>query len=227
MKNKSFTKVLVIICAIIFLIYSISVMLLVSEKNELFWVSYIFIFLALLISTLSVFISDLKTNLETLPIPVVIFGFGYFVFQLLISTILFNVSIPVKTSVVIHICLFSIYIIVIMLILFSNKKIELFEEEKNRNKGMLKKSVSTLEFLYHDEENEDKKKILKEVYEKFRYSDPISSAEEVMNMDKELNDMINELAGSIKDMPLEVLKNNQSKLISCLNKRNIACRNSK
>lgn len=94
--NKS-TWLYFLIGCIIFILYFITVLILVSTKNEVFWVSYVFSLVTLMVSTGAIALSNSK--IETLFIPIVIISVLYFSAQIIVGIIVFFIRFIIESNI--------------------------------------------------------------------------------------------------------------------------------
>ncbi|MDR3290952.1 MAG: hypothetical protein LBT10_02275, partial [Methanobrevibacter sp.] len=130
------------IACIIFVIYTVSTMVLFQDKNTIFWICYLFSILALMLQILinneiinikETTIKEIKTQdslFNSLPLSIVCSS--YYLIQLLLSILLMSIS-SFELSIISQIILLGMFLIIAILLFKSKDYItanENFDEEK-------------------------------------------------------------------------------------------------
>lgn len=209
-------------------VYNLCVFLLASDYTNVFWVSYIFTTLAFIAQIVVDFIFNKSdTNAKFLSLPLFYVGSIYFVVQLFVGIICMVVPASIKVAIIAQALILGAYITVALSSTIAKSHVEETETYIEKTTEAIRALTSEAEYLYASEENGEKKAELKKLYEAIRYSDPMSSTEEICTLDEKINmafrtvsDMVS--AGTVDDLRREV-----KITLDIIAKRNILCRSSK
>lgn len=103
-----------IVIGIIFVIYTVSLILLINDRNENFWINYMFSIVSLVIQfvLLSKTIKKTKTQDDLfLSLPILIVSATYFFVQLFVSVIFTIINVVNSISIIVQLIILGIFII--------------------------------------------------------------------------------------------------------------------
>ena len=202
---KQYTRITVIYTAV-FAIYNIIVLLLFSEKNHIFWISYGFMcaaFIANVVSMLTAFRRKKPdgTVAEAVfwGIPLFSFSVFYFVGELFMSFVfmLFREHAGTKLCVALQVIFLLVFVIFAMLALISRDVSGEISDNVASNVRAMKLLSADVAALERDCTDPELKKQLHKVEEAIRYSDPMTNST-VSGLDVEISNLVSALENSCR-----------------------------
>lgn len=211
-------------------IYNVCVFMLVNEYTNLFWISYIFTWIAFLSCIVVLFLSG--WNLDTkrdgfLGLPMSICCGSYVLLQLIAGSICMFLEVSFKGAFLIQIILFAFFLLVSFGTAAGQERILETEMSVQENTDFIRNLTMNAENLYYAEMDMGKKNELKKLYEAIRYSDPVSSTSEICLMDEQINEVYCLVHENVEKESTEALQKNVKKILDLLKKRNTLCKLSK
>ena len=188
-----------------------------------FWISYFFytvVLLGLLLSSWMLFKDENKFKLF-LGIPLVSISFGVLFVTTVICVFLFAVpQIPIWIGIIASFAVLCFYAVSILNLVAGTSYIA-DDNNKIKNNTFFIRSLSLdAEHLVKIEKDDEKRKILKMVADKVRYSDPMSSDNiSIQTLEKQIYDCYCKVENST-DKDLQLLKSIAEEMLSLLDKRN-------
>lgn len=199
-EKKQYARIAVIYAAV-FAIYNIIVLLLFSDKNNVFWISYGFMCLGFA----AVIASMIKAFKRTRPdgtyaeaifwgIPLFSFSLFYFFGELFLSFVfmLFRNHASVKLCVALQVIFLLIFVIFAMLALLSRDYSSEVSDTVATNVRAIKTLSVNVAALERACEDAELKKQLHKVEEAIRFSDPMTNSS-VSGMDVNIGNLVGEL----------------------------------
>jgi hypothetical protein len=208
--DKIMTNSLIMI--ILFIVYSLIVLLIFHDKNLVFCSAYIFTVIAFIIGILlnkKLFNEETKSTFNSLPLAM--FSFGYLVLQAVLSFILmlFSSFILLEISITIQVIILAIFLIVAILLFKSRDYIDDLEEKTEAQISFIKNLQKEVDILYTNYNKPEYGDELFELKEKVRYSNPMGN-----NDIKELEE---EILKNINKLKVELTNNNQTQIFDLIN----------
>ena len=217
-----------IFLVVILAVFSVIAFAVPFAKTSVFWIAYIFAVIAILYQIYVYKVSNIdsiEVKSRFYGFPIAKIGFVYLVIQLLISLLEMVTSAFLPTWVALVINVLPIAFAIIGCIAAESIRDEIVEQDvklkKNLNNMRNLQSMSvTLIGLC---ENEDTKRIVQNVADEFKYSDPVSS-EQTQNIENELQSQMNEIQKAIVDEDDEAVKVLCKRILVSLAERNRICK---
>jgi hypothetical protein len=208
--NKLGTNNLIMI--ILFVVYSLLVLLVFPDKNIVFWSAYVFTTIAFIIEILlnkKLFNEKTKSSFNNLPLAMV--SFGYLAIQVILSFILmlFSFLISFELSIIIQILILAIFLIISILLFRSRDYIDDLEEKTELQINFIKNLQKEVEIIYNKYNNETYQTQLFELYETVRYTNPMST--------NDIKNLEDEIAKNLKDLKIELENNNEKEILNLIN----------
>jgi hypothetical protein len=212
--TKNQKRVLVVI-AIVFVAFTVITFTLPFEKNRLFWLSYVFAIISILVQIYVMKVAFARTHStksKFYGFPIAQLGVVYMCIQLVLSIIFMALSTmaPIWLAVVVYILLLALAGIGLI-------STEAVRDEVVRQDMMLETNVScmtTLRSIIYPLadmcSDENAKKSLQNLADEFRYSDPVSS--------ESLKDIESELENQVGELQLSVTEENEKNIIALCKK---------
>jgi len=205
-KNNKFDFVFLIL----FVLYTIIVMLLFTDKGYVFWVSYIFTVIAFIIQYILIYYLIIKNEGSSFNnFPLLIIGNSYLIIQIIVSIILMFDKISLEYAIVIQSIILGIFIIIEILLSQGKGHIESVEEDtKNRTLFLteMKKEVEILSNKVDD----DLKDNFNDLFEVVSFANPMS--------DEKISSIENEIIATLETLKNEVNQNNKENILKLINK---------
>lgn len=221
----------IIVLAVLLIVVNVIFFMLPVEHTVTFWLADVFAIIAVVIQLLVHYIAYSKSETLTSKVfgfPVAQVGYIYLLSQLIISIIAVALSqwIPVWLMVLIGVLLLGTALIGLIAAHNARTVIEDMEENHQGQISLMKSLTANIKILYETTDNVSLKPELQKLYENFRYSDPVSSAE--------LADVENDMQSQLKHLSLNIKENNTDGAIETikilnnkLTERNYLCKMSK
>ncbi len=185
-----------VVYAAVFAIYNIIVLLLFSNKNDIFWISYGFMCAAFVANIVAMYASFKSADAEAIFMGIPLFSFSVFYFfgELFISFVfmLFKGIAPPKLAVAIQVIFLLVFVIFAALALLTRNIVDDINknvESKVRDIKNVSVDVKILEEQCMDKELKNE---LHKVYEAIRYSDPMTT-DAVADLDDIIKGKVKEL----------------------------------
>lgn len=192
MKNNK--NLFYIIIAIAILVISTVAFVIPFNKTIPFLISYIFTIIALgtLTTVFKVTFNNKNAKSKFGSLSVIYICVVYVVCQIVVL-VLFSIipKVPIWTSVIVNILIFSIAVICIVLTNMGLKKAEQSECEIKTRTSFIKELGYEIELLADKEKDSAIKSELNKVVEKIRFSDPVSN-DEIAEIEKQIKKSLNE-----------------------------------
>jgi len=176
-KNKGmfFTAVFIIIA-----VFNVVVFVIPFNKGGGFWTGYGFSMLAMLLTATIAFYAFSKEGLKSkvYGIPLISVVWSYFITQLvigLVEMILELIPIPFQYEIAINTILLGACLLGLITVEAAKEEIERIDEKIKEKVFYIKSLQVDIEGLVRRVSDDSLKKILKELVETIRYSDPMSS----------------------------------------------------
>ena len=228
--NKKMTRIIPVF--VLFLIaYHVVVFAFAFEKNAVFWVSYGFSMIAIL---LQIYIAYLAFNKATTPrskfygFPIIHLGMLYFGIQMIVGLIFMTLS----SNIQLGIALVSQVIIVVIAItgiITSDSIRETIQEQDNQldeETKMMKTLYNEMITLICKAKGKEFEKNMQKIADEIRYSDPISSVSTSL-LEKEMSNLILEIDNAISQKGSDDVKQLLITFLQMLEERNSVCKISK
>lgn len=208
--------------------YNFCVFLLLRNYSVAVWISYGFTMLAFLIQiVLGCIFNLLNKDAKFMSISTLVAGNIYLCVELVFSIIFMNLMIAYKAVLIVQFVFLSLFIVFVLLSEFVKDSVM---ESENKIKCMtdtFTMLVRDAEYLYQVEEDKEKKIELKKLYEGIRYSDPVSSTEEICKMDEQIVSSFGDIYENISLYSIEDLKKKNKLLLDLVKNRNVLCKTTK
>lgn len=228
--SKAKVRVVTVI-AVLLVVFSVIVFALPFEKNSIFWLSYLFGILAIVVQLYILKISfgkekSVKSKFYGFPIAQV--GIVYLAVQIAASILFICLAslVPIQIPVI-------LYVILLAAVVLGFVATDAVRDEIERQDKQLAKNVSCMQELRSKAaslpalcEDVETKKILIELSDKFKYSDPVSSPA-VEEAEKEIAVIMSELQGAVIENDMICIKGLCQKASMSLDERNRICKLSK
>ena len=216
------------VLGIILIVFSAASFLLPFEMHGVFWVAYICGVLSIFVQTFIVKVSfgkekTIKSKFYGLPIAQV--GFCYMVVQIIISIVCMIMAnfLSVKVPILINILVIAIAAIGFIATDAMRDEIERQDTKLLNNVRCMQELRSKTAALPAMCEDEETKKRLQELAERFKYSDPVS-ADELQDIEKDLSIMVDDLQDVIIDGDVSCAVSMCKKIMTSLDERNRLCK---
>ena len=174
-KNKSMSLAAVFI---IIAVYNVVVFVIPFVKGGNFWTGYAFSMLALLLTAAVGFYSFGKEGLKSkfYGLPLTIVAWYYLIIQLIVGLLEMSLPfIPYRYGIAVNVILLGVCLIGLIGVNIAKEEIERIDEKIKEKVFYIKSLQVDVEGLVSKSSDESMKKVLKELAETIRYSDPMSS----------------------------------------------------
>ena len=216
------------ILAIVFVVFTVITMIGPFEKTAVFWVSYLFIVLAIVLQGYAIHIAFAREGTicsKFYGFPVAQVAFVYMVVQILFSILCMFLATIIPAWVVVVIDIIALGAVGIGLI-----TTDAMRDEIERQDVKLKKDVSTMRVIQSQtrmlvgqcEDSEITEKLVK-LAEAVQYSDPVSS-EAIREIEDTLSGCVDELQKAVIDQEYDVANVLCKKTMDILAERNRMCK---
>ena len=226
MTNRKKTILLVIATVILFAVYNLCVFLIPSERTASFWISYVFTAIAFVILfTLPLkLMNDAEVKKDKfLGWPLLTICVRFFILQLVVGLILMYAKPPVFLTVILQAIFLAGFCILAVSAEATKEIVSNVEQKVKDNSQFIRLLAFKAENLYTNEIDPEKKATLKKLYEKAKYSDPMSSTTAIQDYDSRIDLMFSALLSKESTMTEEDLKAETEKLIALIDERNRLC----
>ncbi|MDE5819998.1 MAG: hypothetical protein K2I07_11895 [Lachnospiraceae bacterium] len=216
------------VLAILLVVFSAVAFLLPFGKNAVFWLAYAFGVLAIGLQVIVLRISfekEATVKSKFYGFPIAGIGFVYLIVQVIASVLFFCLSsiTPVRIPVIVFVLIIAIA--AVGLITTDAMRDEIERQDKQLNSDVvcmqeLRSKAASLPELCEDDEL---KKVLLELADKFQYSDPVSS-DVIKDMEDNLTVLVKELQSMIIEGDLLCVEPMCKKITALLDERNRLCK---
>ncbi len=225
--TKNSKRVFVILAAII-IVFSAIAFVLPLPKNNVFWVSYLFGIISIVVQIYvlkTAFSGTISVKSKFYGFPIAKIGIIYMIIQLLFSIIAIVLSqyIPMWVVIIVFVFMFCAALIGFIVTDAARDEIEQQDEKHVTNIKCIQELRSKVHSLILQIENAEAKKILSELSDAFNYSDPVSNSS-LVEIESELKVMVDELQQCVIDSDIENTKRMCKKISITLTERNRLCK---
>lgn len=226
MTKKSMARTLIYLIELV--IFNICAFLLVSKHNDVFWLTYAFTTIAFLSQIVFGILFDKKNlNYKFLSLPIFYINAIYLVVQLIACLICFIIPVSNVFAFIIQILILAINAVVILISIMGKENISNVGNEIEKNTKNIQMLTMESELLFTSQEDINKKRELKKLYEAIRYSDPVSSTESIRLVDEEINNLLQKIKDNVTSMSSGDLAKEIEPILELIAKRNMICKSSK
>lgn len=219
-----------IVVGILFVVFNVISFAVPFVKTAVFWVSYIFGIIAILVQipVMKIAFTDTEdARSKFYGFPIARIGVIYSIIQLILSLIFMGVAVFVPVWIPIILFVIVLGISSIGFIAADATREEIVRQDKVivKDVSFMRNIQSKMNVLVAQCQNEEIKKAVSDLAEEVRYSDPVSS-DAIKDIENELNNSVDELQRAIVDNDenaLEICKRTKDILIE----RNRLCKLSK
>lgn len=219
-----------IVVGILFVVFNVISFAVPFVKTAVFWVSYIFGIIAILVQipVMKIAFSDTEdARSKFYGFPIARIGVIYSIIQLIFSLIFMGVAVfvPVWVPIILFVIVLGISSIGFIAADATRDEIVRQDEVIVKDVSFMRNIQSKMNVLVAQCQNEEIKKAVSDLAEEVRYSDPVSS-DAIKDIENELNNSVEELQRTIVDNDenaLEICKRTKDILIE----RNRLCKLSK
>lgn len=224
-------KSLLILAMIICLgLYSLCVFLISDNHTSAFWVTYCFSVLAIIIGFSVPLLNSKDGDVKKVPflgLSRVAVTILYSIVQLVVGIILMVAGAGTKSVIIICAIILAAYLLVTLMSTMGGSHVADVEAEIEVSTASIRSIVAMAELAYNNAKDDEKKKILKRLYEALRYSDPMSTTAEIQALDASIKTKVIQVRDSVRDCSLDELNRSVEHIIESIQERNILCKSSK
>lgn len=224
-------KISIIIVAVLVVFFSGISFVVPFEMNGNFWISYIFGMIAILSQIYflaSAFSKDEKNVSKIYGFPIARIGFFYLIVQFVVSLVEMKLSIllPIWSVLVINLLLFGFAILGSIATEGVRNEIIKQDVTLEDNTKNIKKLRIISESIVGICSNDELKRILNDISERLRYSDPVSS-EATIEMENSFFSQFDVIKQAVENNDIDKARDMCSTLVSKIEERNRICKLSK
>ncbi len=228
--DKKYIIMIGIVFAAVFAIYNIITLLIFKEKNDVFWLSYVFVCVGFAANILVSYLTFKKSDAEAIfmNIPLMSFSVFYFLAELFASFIfmLFRFVVSPTLAVVVQSIMLLIYIIFAVLALINKGVIDDINRDIQTKVRTIKNLSIQVKLMEDQCLDPELKRELHKVQEGIRFSDPMTT-----DVIEDIDDMIHSKVKELKYLCSNNDKNGAIQvcyqLSSYISERNMLLKNSK
>lgn len=227
MKQKNKSMYFIVIVCVLCALYNLNVFLLRENYTETFWISYGFTMVAFVIQLLLIFLAERSKKQGQnvfYSLPMFIYSTIYLGVQLFVGVLCMLLPFSIKVVLITQMLLFVVFVALIMLVTFGKVSIKEREDSTRVSTEYIRLLTIRMENLYQIERDEARKAELKKVYEAVKYSDPVSSTEDIKEIEIKIDVLYEQIKKDLESTDFEVLKSTCNKMINLLSERNLVCR---
>lgn len=225
------SKQAIAVMGVILVVFSVAVFVIPFRKGGTFWVAYTSELLAIALQ-IPVFklaynnAKDLKSKI--LGFPVFRVGYIYLAVQTIASVILFALGgifeeFPQWISLIICMIILSAAVVCSIAADIAREEVEKIEETQKIDTEFIKLMRVKSQNLANENSNEKTAKLLEDISEKFKYSDPVSSKSTAASETK-IDIMFSELEMAVNANEFDAAEIICGKLITLIDSRNNICK---
>ena len=185
-----------VIYAAIFAIYNIIVMLAFDNKNNIFWISYGFVTVGLIINIAIALITFKTTNVEAafMGIPLMSFSVFYVIAELFAGIVfmLFRSYVSMELTLAVQAILLLLFVIFAVVALLARNAVESITHEIESKVSGIKSLSVDVKVLSEQCMDSELKAELHKIAEAIRYSDPMTN-NAVADLDNMISSKVSEL----------------------------------
>ena len=201
----------------------------VSKYTYTFWFAYGFItasFLLHMFFSLSIKSETKTTNAFNISISVI--SWIELIVMVLAGGIAMTIpAIPYWTGSIVCAIILAFSIISVIVTRIVGEPVAKTNQELNIKVGLMRQMTDEAELIMKKASNNEEFEIMKAVYERFRYSDPISNCE-LQQDEKFINNKLREFEACVREKQnTSEIKKTADELIELIEKRNAKCKNLK
>lgn len=223
--KKSF-KTYLLVWLIFFIIFNVCAFLIPSYNNEPkfdtnFFIAYGFIVIAFIIELICGYILFSKKSLDKKFLNFSIINIGYIGLVIVLIVGILSMVIPnypVWLSIVLGVVVIGFTIASILTTDVGISYVENVEAKIKNKIDLFKKAEKEVRYLYENETDESKKELFKQLYEKIKYSNSVTT-EETNDIDNKIVAIIQEISNSLINVDNNTLKERLDNLNCLINKR--------
>lgn len=228
MKDKKIGILGVLISLVGLGIFNLCVFLLVSDYTKVFWSAYIFTTIAFVAQGVVDFLfGKSNANANFLSLPLFYTGSIYFAAQLIIGIICMVAPVSITFAILVQALILAAYITVTLTSTIAKEQIIKTDDNIKKATNYICTLTIEAEQFYLSQEDASKRLELKKLYEAIRYSDPMSSTEEICIIDEQINIAFRLLSEKVTSVTADELKREIKPILDLVIKRNLVCRASK
>lgn len=190
-----------VIYAIIFAVFNLLVFVIVNKKNEVFWMSYVFMCIAFVVQIVSMLLAlrSLETETVFMGIPLASLSLYYFFAAIFAGAVfMFFQNAPFKLALVLQVLILAIYVVIAIMALMSRNVVQDVNDNLKENVEAIKTLAVDVDVFIPQVNDPALKKSLKKVSETIKYSDPMSNAA-VADIEEQIMQTVNELRINIEN----------------------------
>lgn len=216
------------ILGIIFIAFTLISFIVPFEKNGIFWMAYVLGVFSIIFQIpvlKNAFSGDKELKSKIYGFPIAKIGVLYLILQMVISIIEMTISTEKLIWIYIVINIIIMVLTIIGCIFTDIMRDEIVKQETNDkiNTQNMKEMQMLSQTLADKCKDIETKKILNEVIDKLRYSDPIT-CEKSIKIETEIIQNMNEIRKEIDAENFETAKTICNELVESLNERNNICK---
>lgn len=224
-------KRIIFVAAIILVVFSVIAFVAPFTKTAVFWISYIFGVIAILLQLLAVRVAFKKgssVKSKFYGFPIIRISLAYMVVQVLLSIVFMIIATiaPTWVPVIAYVLILASGLIGFVAADATRDEIERQDTVLKADTGCIQNLRSIVYALPARIDDAECVKALKALADEFRYSDPVSS-DATKNADDELAVLVNELQKAVVDANVENIKTLCRNTSVALGERNRVCKVSK
>lgn len=204
-KNKGLSLISVFV---ILAVYNIVAFLLPLDRGGMFWVGYSFTTAAILLTAGVGFYALGREGLRSkvYGCSLIVLAWTYLIVQLVFGLLeIFLVFIPFQYGILLNTILFGACLIGLVAVDISKDEIERIDRRNKEKVFYIKALQIEIEGMADKITDEAVKKILNELAESIRYSDPMSS-QELADLENQIKSRVADLSKSVVDNDLSIIK---------------------
>lgn len=211
MNNKNVNKNTMmggLIYLIIFAIFNLLVFIIFKNRNGVFWLSYGFMTVSILVQIFCSFTSLKSRDVEATFFGIPLFSLSlYYFFAAMFVGLVFMIfqSAPMALALVLQILVLAIFAIVMILSVMGRDTVQAQNDVIKENVTSMRVQYVKVEALMNSAEDPALKSALKNLWETVRYSDPMTN-DAVADLDMEIKGAMNELRILCEDDAAEAVK---------------------
>lgn len=230
MNNQKKSLPLILAMIICIGVYSLCVFLIANNYTASLWTAYCFTVLSIMIEFVVPLLNsgdgDIKT-VQVLGLSRIVVTTIYFIVQLIVGIILMAAGAGTIVAIIICAIILAAYLIITLLSVVGGSHIANVEAEIKVSTAPIKSLTDIVELSYNNEKDTAKKEILKELLDAVRYSDPVSSTDEIRMLDNQINAAVHVVKNVVTTGSVDELKQAVNQTLDLVAERNILCRSSK
>lgn len=209
------------------IVYSVCAFMAAIEYGKTFWVSYILTLIAFLSQIIVVLLSNQDQHVKKdgfLGLPLAVISSLYLIIQLYVGLKFILTPISFHLSVIVQVVIFGIFLALTFVTEIGKDHIVEIESNIDNSTSLIKELTMKSEYLYTVEKDEDKKKELKKLYEAIRYSDPMSSTQDIQDLDRQIESAFYTMRNCLDQQSLDDLQHDITDIMNLILKRNALCK---